>query len=168
MLLCIVWQVSCVHSDKAAQRCPSSRSSDSETWRAAEQDRYRSELLHLTNQFRIAHGRVPLASHRTLNRAALALSEQFLRRHSISHDGFPLQRQKLLADLKAPPQLQVRSENLAKVKSCLRSPEQLAAVLFALWVESPGHRRALLGPYQLQGAATRRQQDWHYASVFFY
>ena len=168
-LALLVCSTSCVHRRESGRTlCPDTKSAAGSGWGAYEQSVYRARLLKRTNALRRQFGLKSLHASNLLNEAALRQSEMFRTQNSISHRGFPVERQRLLRRLEPQSRLSVRSENLARVKSCLRQPELLADTLFALWMQSPSHRKALLGPYRLQGAATIRQQDWHYASVFFY
>jgi uncharacterized protein YkwD len=124
-------------------------------------------LTRLTNEYRRQQGLPKVVHQPALVRVAHRQAQHAARFGYISHEGFPEQRQSLLVQLSAPPYQPILAENLASFRSSESDPDRLARAIFQLWVDSPAHRRNLLGPYGAHGASIASGPQRIYAAALF-
>ena len=117
------------------------------------------EVLHMTNQYRLAHGLNALTMDAELSKTALQHS-QAMAQHRVpfGHQGF---RQRMRHVYHVLDQVTAGSENVAY-------NYQSAQRVVDGWIKSRSHRKNLLGRYHLTGIGIERDAEGHlfYTQLF--
>lgn len=95
-------------------------------------------------------------------------SAEQLRVNTLSHLGFPQDREQQIRDVFPYLQLRFRAENVAMLYTDLTSPEAIAEELVTMWWDSPGHRQNLLSNTVYLGAGVARDGRLIYATQLFH
>ena len=113
-----------------------------------------NEILKHTNQSRRANGLSPLALNENLNNIARKHSaDMALGQRSFGHDGFE-QRQVQVA----------RIMNYRSIAENVASGATSAQQVVSMWMNSPGHRRNILGNFRYIGIGIARD---HRGQIYY-
>jgi uncharacterized protein YkwD len=107
------------------------------------------------NQYRLAQGLVPLRLEPQISQVARQHAQAMAnKKATFSHDGFE-QRAKTL---KSRISLQAVGENLAYIKGY----DDIATTAVKGWINSPGHRKNMVGQYNLTGMGVAKNAAGEY------
>ena len=126
--------------------------------------RFQTELLRLTNQYRVRNGRLKLSYSKKLQKAADVRAFEALKWPDLSHKRYD-KRGKLRSFSSVVTDLHLQisyigiGENLAW-RAYQSSPEQAAAGMFQQWKQSRAHRRNMLDArYDTVAVAIQYDED---------
>ena len=125
------------------------------------QDHMATEILSHLNRYRASHGLKPLLMNATVSQEARTHSQE-MANHAVpfGHDGF----QKRLSHLvHTVPDANAGAENVAY-------NYKTAKIVADGWINSPGHRRNILGNYNLTGIGIVRDRagKLYYTQMFLH
>jgi uncharacterized protein YkwD len=133
-------------------------------------DPFICEVEHLitgyTNEIRSAQS--PLTYHAKLAFVARDWSQKQANSGNISHSGFPSQRRQVyVAAFGSSDNISINAENVAYSGTSNPTADQVARMFVTMWANSSGHRRNMLGNYQLLGAGVAKRGGNYYATQIF-
>lgn len=124
------------------------------------------EILRLVNQLRQDNGLPAYQGSARISFVAREWSKQQAKSGSISHNGFPGQRQSQLNSEFPGGQTRVRAENVAMTGGSIGS-NGIAKQMFEMWANSPGHRANMLGRYGAMGVGLAQGgRGWYGTQIF--
>lgn len=133
--------------------------------------RIEAEIVRLSNEKRAEQGLKPFKQSFESSFAARQWSQQQAQTRSISHQGFPSERQEVIRREFSGLQLSLLAENVAAGVPSTDNPTMIAGYFVELWWNSPGHRQNILGSYQFMGAGIASDTDqgiYRYATQLFH
>lgn len=117
-------------------------------------------ILQYVNEYRVAYHLAPLVLNTKISKEAAGHSAEMASKQvAFGHAYFQTRIQHIYHDI---PHCQAGAENVAYYK-------QNAKNLVAAWIASPGHRRNILGNYNLTGIgiAHASKRGWAYYTQIF-
>lgn len=124
-----------------------------------------AEILRLTNEERARKSRGALKLAPRLSWVAREWSFTQGKRRSISHDGFPGQRESLFTREFNGSQAEIMAENVAMTGA--GSESDIAQQFYDMWRRSPGHYANMIGNYAAMGIGVAEGNDGWYATEIF-
>jgi uncharacterized protein YkwD len=112
--------------------------------------------LDLTNQYRRKKGKPPLLFSKRLSQIAMPHSIRMLNMNAITHDGFPQRSRQV-------PEARSHGEN---VGFCRNQPQPIQEMM-KQWINSPPHRKNLLGDFTHLGIAFAQKDKVWFGTQFF-
>jgi uncharacterized protein YkwD len=118
------------------------------------------ETFNLVNKYRQTHNLPPLVVDPAISAEAKAHSEQMARSGHMSHDGF----NERVTSVSKTIVYRKAAENVA-YNMGYGKPDLVAV---QGWIESPGHKRNMVGPYDLTGigVAKNGRGEYYFTQIF--
>jgi uncharacterized protein YkwD len=109
-----------------------------------------------------------LMHHARLSYVARDWSRQQMQRGSIGHQGFPSSRSSFYKASFPGDTVSIQAENVAYSSGgSTATAEDVAKMFVNMWKNSAGHRRNMLGNYQILGVGVTKSGNRYYATQIF-
>jgi uncharacterized protein YkwD len=118
-----------------------------------------------TNKIRPANN--PLLHHARLSFVSRDWSDRQAASGSISHRGFPDDRRRVYTEAFPGDSVGIQGENVAFSSSNSTSADEVARMFVDMWAKSPGHRRNMLGNFEILGVGVTKKGNRFYATQIF-
>lgn len=109
----------------------------------------------------------PLKHHARLSYVSRDWSDRQAAAGSISHSGFPDDRRRVYSQAFPGDSVIIQAENVAYSSSNSTTADDVAKMFVNMWANSPGHRRNMLGDYDILGVGVTKKGNRYYATQIF-